>query len=48
MVSLQGDNCYIEIPDDLPKTTLVNIDGKMVYIHRGDVDIMPAGMFGSN
>ena len=44
----QGDNCYIEIPDDLPKTTLVNIDGKMVYIHRGDVDIMPAGMFGSN
>ena len=44
----QVDNCYIEIPDDLPKTTLVNIDGKMVYIHRGDVDIMPAGMFGSN
>ena len=44
----QGDNCYVEIPDDLPKTTLVNIDGKMVYIHRGDVDIMPANMFNSN
>ena len=44
----QGDNCYVEIPDDLPKTTLVNIDGKMVYIHRGDVDIMPASMFNSN
>ena len=44
----QGDNCYVEIPDDLPKTTLVNIDGKMVYIHRGDVDIMPANMSNSN
>lgn len=44
----QGDNCYVEIPDDLPKTTLVNIDGKMVYIHRGDVDIMPTSMFNSN
>lgn len=44
----QGDNCYVEIPDDLPKTTLVNIDGKMVYIHRGDVDIMLASMFNSN
>lgn len=44
----QGDNCHIDIPDDLPKTTLVNIDGKMVYIHRGDVDIMPTSMFNSN
>lgn len=41
----QGDNCYTEVPDDLPKMTLIYIDDKMVYVHRGDVDIMPAAMF---
>ena len=41
----QGDECYVEIPADLPKTTLVNIDGKMVYVHRANVDIIPASMF---
>ena len=44
----QGDNCYKDIPSDLPKTTRINIDGKMVYVHRADVDIMPADMFHSN
>ena len=43
----QGDNCYKDIPSDLPKTTRINIDGKMVYVHRADVDIMPADMFTS-
>ena len=38
----QGDDCSIEIPADLPKTTLVHIDGKMVYVHRANVDIIPA------
>ena len=38
----QGDDCSIEIPSDLPKTTLVHIDGKMVYVHRANVDIIPA------
>ncbi len=42
----QGDDCHIEIPADLPKTTLVNIDGKMVYVHRANVDIIPAELFG--
>lgn len=41
----QGDKCYVEIPDNLPKTTLINIDGKLVYIHRANVDILPASMF---
>ena len=41
----QGDKCYVEIPDDLPKTTLINIDGKLVYVHRANVDILPASMF---
>ena len=38
----QGNDCYTEIPGDLPKTTLINIDGKMVYVHRANVDIIPA------
>ncbi len=42
----QGDDCYMEIPADLPKTTLINIDGKMVYVHRANVDILPADLFG--
>ena len=42
----QGDDCYMEIPADLPKTTLINIDGKMVYVHRANVDIIPAELFG--
>ena len=41
----QGDDCYTEIPGDLPKTTLINIDGKLVYAHRANVDIIPASLF---
>ncbi len=41
----QGDRCYTEIPGDLPKTTLIHIDGKLVYVHRANVDILPASMF---
>lgn len=41
----QGNNCYTEIPGDLPKTTLIHIDGKLVYVHRANVDILPASMF---
>ena len=43
----QGDSCYTEIPGDLPKTTLINIDGKLVYVHRANVDILPASLFRS-
>lgn len=43
----QGDSCYTEIPSDLPKTTLINIDGKLVYVHRANVDILPASLFES-
>jgi hypothetical protein len=41
----QGNNCYTEIPGDLPKTTLIHIDGKLVYVHRANVDIIPASLF---
>ena len=43
----QGNNCYVEIPGDLPKTTLIHIDGKLVYVHRANVDIIPASLFES-
>jgi len=41
----QGDDCYTEIPGDLPKTTLIHIDGKLVYVHRANIDILPASLF---
>ena len=41
----QGNSCYTEIPGDLPKTTLIHIDGKRVYVHRANVDIIPASLF---
>lgn len=41
----QGNNVHTEIPGDLPKTTLVNIDGKLVYVHRANVDLIPAALF---
>ncbi len=31
-----GEDVYWEIPDDLPKTTKLNIDGKALYIHRAN------------
>lgn len=31
-----GEEVYWEIPDDLPKTTKLNIDGKALYIHRAN------------
>lgn len=44
---LQGDSCYTSTPSDLPKTTQLSIDGKLVYIHRANVDIFPAALFGN-
>ena len=44
----QGDSCYTEIPGDLPKTTLIHIDGAMVYVHRANIDIIPAEVFKGN
>lgn len=37
----EGDKCYFEIPNDLPKTTKISIDGKLVYVHRANIDIIP-------
>ena len=36
----QGKNVYVTVPDDLPKMTRLNIDGKSLYIHRANYLIM--------
>lgn len=41
----QGDNCYTKVPADLPKTTMIYIDGALVYVHRANIDIFPAELF---
>ena len=41
----QGDECYTEVPADLPKVTKIFIDGNLVYVHRANVDIFPAKLF---
>ena len=36
----QGNKVYWEIPEDLPKTTKLMIDGKALYIHRANFQII--------
>lgn len=40
----QGDSVYVEIPNDLPKMTRLNIDGKSLYIHRANYVILDSEM----
>lgn len=40
LYAFSGNNVYWEIPDDLPKCTLLNIDGKHLYIHRANYQII--------
>lgn len=35
-----GDDVYWEIPEELPKTTKLMIDGKALYIHRANFQII--------
>lgn len=39
-----GEKVYYEIPDDLPKMTKLNIDGKALYIHRANYIIVDTNM----
>ena len=39
-----GKSVYWEIPDDLPKTTKLNIDGKALYIHRANYILLDSEM----
>lgn len=40
----QGDDVYYEIPDNLPKTTMISVDGKLVYVYRANINIFPTSM----
>ena len=39
-----GNSVYWEIPDDLPKTTKLNIDGLALYIHRANYILLDGDM----
>lgn len=39
-----GEKVYWEIPDDLPKTTKLTIDGKALYIHRATYIMLDSDM----
>lgn len=36
----EGKKVYVTVPDDLPKMTRLNIDGKSLYIHRANYMIL--------
>ena len=40
----EGDKVRVTIPNDLPKTTLITIDGKSLYIHRANFQIFDTDM----
>lgn len=39
-----GEKVYWEIPDDLPKTTKLNVDGLALYIHRANYILLDSEM----
>ena len=39
-----GESVYWEIPNDLPKTTKLSIDGKALYIHRANYILLDSEM----
>lgn len=40
----EGDKVYWDVRDDLPKTTKLEIDGKALYIHRANFQIIDADL----
>ena len=40
IVAFSGNDVYWEIPDDLPKMTKLMVDGKALYIHRANYQII--------
>lgn len=40
IMAFSGNNVYWEIPEDLPKMTKLMIDGKALYIHRANFQII--------
>lgn len=48
IVAYSGEDVYWEIPDDLSKFTKLMIDGKALYIHRANFQIMDKSLLESN
>lgn len=44
----QGNDVFVTIPEDLPKMTRLNIDGKALYIHRANYTILDSDMIKNN
>lgn len=40
----QGNEVFVTIPEDLPKMTRLNIDGKSLYIHRANYIILDSNL----
>ena len=40
-----GNDVYWDVPSNLPKTTAVYIDGKVLYIHRANFSIVDTSVF---
>lgn len=40
----EGDKVRVTIPNDLPKTTRITVDGKSLYIHRANFQIFDTDM----
>ena len=40
IAAFSGDDVYWEVPEDLPKMTKLMIDGKALYIHRANYQIV--------
>lgn len=40
----QGKSVYVTVPDNLPKMTRLNVDGKSLYIHRANYLILDTDM----
>ena len=45
IVAYSGNNVYWEVREDLPKTTKLYIDGKALYIHRANFQIIDTALF---
>ena len=38
--AFEGDSVYWSVPDNLPKFTKLTVDGKQLYIHRANFQIV--------
>lgn len=48
IAAFSGDDVYWEVPEDLPKMTKLMVDGKALYIHRANYQIIDKNKSGNN